>query len=281
MVKKSDGGFRKTWRFGLMMRARHILVKEALTPLLEGRIWRQMCFDGGRLVGLNDVRNALRDSRYSHFAHVDIASFFDSVDLRGATHLLPLHRRVMENTLCVRPQDWSATLKECGRSLSTDGDIDVRRPLALLQGAASSPLIAYYLLEFAFEGMQDVFPYADNMLILGSSREEVDAKVSCYRSALLGHPVGPLHLRAVEFGEVTRSDGLDYLGVNFATTDTGYAAYRPVTATVSASTLSSFLERLDARLMRHTAGNVLMLEMACKSLRGFMLAMPTDDRRHG
>ncbi|QGZ62473.1 RNA-dependent RNA polymerase family protein [Paraburkholderia acidisoli] len=277
-VPKADGAKRLTWRFGPSMRARHVLVKQALEPLIAARLWKQMLNDGGRVPGLYEVREALGDPAISHYASVDVKAFFDSVDLRRATQILPLTRQVLENTVCMRPEDWARAQSNGAPPSIASCSVAARRPLALLQGAASSPLIAYYLLESAFAGIEDVFPYADNALILGYSPEDVDAKVSRYRSNLVEHPVGPLQLGSIERGEVTCAGGFDYLGVNFETSDNQYGERRHVRLTVSESTLDAFFKKFDAWLASDKRNNDRSLSRASRALRGFIIAMPTDDR---
>lgn len=281
-VVKRSGGTRQIWEFGPKMTARQLLVLEALNPLVENRLSIQMIFSGGRVVGLNDVREALRDPTLSHFATVDIASFFDSVDLQGATQLLPVDRRVLENTLCITSERGSAFVSNSSELSNGAHGLAVCRPLGLPQGAASSSLIAHYLLEWAFERQdyEHLYPFADNLLILGSSKEDVAAKVSRYESSLVRHPAGPLRLGTIECGTITRPEGIEYLGVEFQVRDSGFSPMRKVTANVTAANHAAFAENIATRVAQDGRSQDASVPRTREFINGFLGAMPTDDHKH-
>jgi len=70
--------------------------------------------------------------------------------------------------------------------------------LGIPQGSAASPLIAECLLKPAIEQIPDcgvVVNYADNFMLLGTSKEAVALMSQALRSALKGHPAGPFSVR--------------------------------------------------------------------------------------
>jgi hypothetical protein len=270
------GGDRRLWKFGPCMTSRQLLVAEAMGAIAKRRLWSQTLFDGGRVAAVQQIKEALRDPACTHFAYVDVAGFFDNVDLRGATHLLPIDGKVMENTLCVNST--SSNVEHGNRYMrdSVCDDVAVCRPLALPQGAASSPLIAYWLLEQAFPArdVEHSFPYADDLLMLGESEEDVAAKVSRYESNLVGHPAGPLQLRVLERGETM--GGFEFLGVMFYVEE-GEDMPRVVRTEVTMENGRAFREKVQRTVSHDARTGDRFLSKTCEYLTGFLASMPTDD----
>lgn len=276
---KRSGGTRRLWKFGPCMTARQLLVSEALKAIYAQRVWSQMILDGGLPLGVADIKEALRNPELTHYAIVDVARFFDSVDLRGATQLLPLKGRVLENTLCVSPtSDVRVGMNRYARICVSEA-VDVNGRLALPQGAASSPLIAYGLLEQALpvSCLEHSFPYADDLLILGKSEEDVAARVSLYEGNLVRHPVGPLRLRRVDDGEITEDGCFEFLGLVFSVQDGAAGGQRSTCAEVSMEKRFKFRERLQETVAGDAAGRDRSLSRTRKYLAGFLSGMPTDD----
>ncbi|PLC40306.1 hypothetical protein C0Q88_23395 [Ralstonia pickettii] len=279
--RKRSGGTRRLWKFGLCMTARQLLVCEALSAFYRRRPWSQMLFAGGLPPGVVDIKAALANPALTHYAIVDVTAFFDNVDLRGATCFLPLDRKVMENTLCVSPPADSARGRQTRYArICASEVVDVDRPLALPQGAASSPLIAYGLLEEALplEDLEHLFPYADDLLILGESEEDVRAKVSRYAANLVRHPAGPLHLGPIEYGEITENARFEFIGVTFHIETTLATEKRRVHAEASTEKRSKLGDRLRHALADDMEARDRLLGKTSDCLVGFLAGVPTDDR---
>ncbi|QWC88281.1 hypothetical protein [Cupriavidus metallidurans] len=278
--RKRSGGMRRLWEFGLCMTARQLLVSEALKAIYARRVWSQMIFNGGLPVGVADIKEALRHPELTHYAIVDVARFFDNVDLRGATQLLPLDRRVLENTLCVSPPSDARVSMNRDTRICVSEVLDVNGRLALPQGAASSPVIAYGLLEQALpvRCLEHSFPYADDLLILGKSEEDVAAKVSLYEENLVRHPAGPLRLRRIDNGEITEDGCFEFVGLMFSVRDCDRGGLRRVRIEVSMGKRFEFRERVQEAVEE----DVLDMELSrtCEYLVGFLSGMPTDDHEY-
>ncbi len=260
--------------------ARQLLVCEALSAFYRRRPWSQMLFAGGLPAGVADIKAALTNPELTHYAIVDVAAFFDNVDLRGATCCLPLDRKVMENTLCVSPPDDERTHGTRYVRICASEVVDADRPLALPQGAVSSPLIAYGLLEEALplKDLEHLFPYADDLLIVGESEEDVRAKVSRYATSLVRHPAGPLHLGPIEYGEISEDTCFEFIGVTFHIEDTLATDHRRVRAEASTEKRSKFGDRLRYALADDMEAKDRFLGKTSGCLVGFLAGVPTDDR---
>jgi len=279
--RKRSGGTRRLWKFGLCMTARQLLVCEALSAFYRRRPWSQMLFAGGLPAGVADIKAALANPALTHYAIVDVAAFFDNVDLRGATCHLPVDKKVMENTLCVSPPADRAGGRQTRYARKCASEVvDVDRPLALPQGAVSSPLIAYGLLEEALplQDLEHLFPYADDLLIVGESEEDVRAKVSRYASNLVRHPAGPLHLGPIEYGEISEDTCFEFIGVTFHIEDTPATDHRRVRAEASTEKRSKFGDRLRYALTDDMEAKDRLLGKTSGCLVGFLAGVPTDDR---
>ncbi|RZF28073.1 hypothetical protein EVC45_20200 [Paraburkholderia sp. UYCP14C] len=155
--------------------------------------------------------------------------------------------------------------------------VDADGRLALPQGAASSPLIAYGLLEQALpvKYLEHSFPYADDLLITGNSKEDVAAKVSLYEANLVRHPAGPLHLGRVEYGEIADEGCFEFLGLVFSVQSRERSGLRSVRVEVPMEKRFEFRERLQKAVEEDVIDGAT--SRTCEYLVGFLSAAPTDD----
>ncbi|MEK7489296.1 MAG: hypothetical protein AABZ79_05385 [Pseudomonadota bacterium] len=277
--RKRSGGKRRLWKFGTCMTARQLLVSEALKAIYARRVWSQMIFSGGLPVGVADIKEALRNPDLTHYAIVDVAAFFDNVDLQGATQLLPLDRKVLENTLCVSPPSDARVGMNRYARVCVSEVLDVNGRLALPQGAASSPQIAYGLLDQALpvRCLEHSFPYADDLLFLGKSEVDVAAKVSLYEENLVGHPAGPLHLRRVSDGQIMENGSFEFVGLMFDVQDSDRDGLRTVRVEVPMRKRLEFRDRLQESVARDVAKEDSLFSRTREYLAGFLSGVPTDD----
>jgi hypothetical protein len=190
------------------------MVKRVLRILLsrEFQVQRQYC--GGMQRLFRDLRNALAMEGPAMCAVVDVAKCFGSVRPEYLYECLPLPKEVITHTILPRGsadrwQDRNGANTQTGQSHRTHRDTNNasqdsgRRGLP--QGSACSPIIAYHLLEQSIHraGVGDsCFQWGDDILLLATNMEDLQAKMTALRTALERDPAGPFLLGRQQVAEL-------------------------------------------------------------------------------
>jgi hypothetical protein len=302
---------RRSWRtyfsFGIARRTRQKIVDTALKAASCNQYRTQFIFsDGGRIEAIDEIVAAINaDPSLTHFAKLDLANCFDHVDLTRAQEILPVRRKVIQNTIGINRQEaidrrqsehirYDRMMRADSDFPLTSGLSDLHRgseidsfasryPLTLPQGAATSPRVAYWLIERGLPPMNPdrEFTYGDDLLILGQSKQEVDAQVSRFQELFWRHAAGPLQLSCVETGELI--SGADFLGVNIS------CAGRPnwtvgkrtprTSVTVAHGRYERFVTKVHEKVDLDVACHDPWLTRTCRYVRAFLNNFPTRDHR--
>ncbi|MBB5409143.1 hypothetical protein HDG34_003080 [Paraburkholderia sp. HC6.4b] len=175
---KGDGRWRTFYTFGIVRSTRQRLVDAALAAA-SCRMYRgQALYGGGMSTVVETITQMLKDNPLlTHCAKVDIRNCFDNIRLDLAQEVLPLTPKVIQHTVAIdvkeaidqRERDhrrYEHYLRRCDEFFASGPS------LALPQGAASSPLVAYWLIEAGLPPLPPgrVFSYGDDLFVLESRK---------------------------------------------------------------------------------------------------------------
>jgi hypothetical protein len=248
---------------------------------------------GGREVMAHDIEQAINSTLgLGYFAKLDIVNCFHSINLSHASQVLPIGRKVIQHTVAVNPLEAiDRRTAEHLRWLRPYSRRNIAQafasetPQVLPQGATCSPRVAYSLIEADMPPTEfdREFMFGDDFLILDTSPSGVTARIRSLVQALDRHPAGPLQLAMDARGAL--QDGGDIVGINFVTRsivervhpDQAPAVRRFVHRTVSRQTYARFLDNVNVRIKRAVEHHDPELTEACRYIRQFLNAAPTDD----
>lgn len=181
--------------FGLRRRMHQQLVADILRQL-HPPPRAQSLFNGGMPVARAAIAAAYRDGGFTHGVEVDFVRFYDSVRLPALADLLrPLPTPVVEHVV------WDFAMRDDPGPYAVVGTTpaptsSVSAGLSL--GSATSPIVGEKIVAelLARAGQPETITYADNLFVMGRSRDEVEARIDRIReSAALWPEVGSLELR--------------------------------------------------------------------------------------
>lgn len=194
--------YRITMDFGLENRALQYLLLLLLRVIAELQP-NQCATKGGTHVAIKKVVDALKEGLI-WVVEVDIVDFFPTLNGEKIVEIIPLPKKVTERVLISRylhlvPGNLISLL-------IPDGEFYLNETLSaaqfgIPQGSATSSILAEWLLADAIKALPHgtAVCYADNLLLLAKSENDVASMVSALRSALKSHPAGPLGIKIKKF----------------------------------------------------------------------------------
>lgn len=212
--------FRPIFSFGLIDTARQHLIKSAIQPLLSIDPRQYGTQNGGRPEIVRCVRQTIASKRYKYVATCDIKSFYPTVSRDWLRQSLPTGEEVITSTILV--DESHHRTRYTGHGLNkvcvSDFPLAVASQRGLPQGACSSPMIADYIVGQALSGIHlpegaVLKNYADNFVVMGRRRADVEQAVHSLRGAFERHPAGPFQL--TDNGIRRIADGFEFLGYHF------------------------------------------------------------------
>lgn len=194
---RRNGRKRLVTRYGPIKRGRQMLVADVLRrihPPLE----QQFLFRGGMPAAFRAVEAAYAEG-FSYGVEVDFVDFYGSVGHDGLAELLrPLPSRVVQNVVCggVRGHDDGEAMATMPPSLSWC-DPTLNRQHGISLGSACSPVVGERILGMLVAPADDcrTVAYADNVFVLGRSREAVQAYFRTMQQRVEGFAGGRLRPR--------------------------------------------------------------------------------------
>ncbi|WP_152611831.1 hypothetical protein [Burkholderia sp. ABCPW 111] len=283
---KGDGRWRTFYALDIARTTRQRLVQAALAAASCSQYRVQAMFRGGMSIVVSEVTQMLKDdASLTHCAEIDIRNCFDDIQLVTARDVLPLSPKVIQQTLAIYAQEAiDQRVREHRRRdhyLRRCDELFASGPsLALPQGAASSSLVAYWLIEAGLPPLPPdrVFLYGDNLLVLGESPDDVRAQVCLFRRLFERHPAGPLQIEAGEPRDVR--DGFEFLGIEFRRVQTtaDETDNYGISARVPPEARARFLDGVRSRVARAMECGDTALSEASRYVRSFLGSRPTHDR---
>ena len=187
-------------RFGPQRHAAQRMVADVLKRLHPPRA-DQFTINGGVPAALRAVEEAVREG-YVHGVERDIVHFYDSVRADGLYEALrPIPREVVENVVLYRGgvRPLSGRLRRTSAASLTNNPAPPPSRGPFLTGAASSPIAAEIIVAGLIEQLPEnirCVAYADNVLLLGRTRDVVETASSRLEVLARECSCGPLELRA-------------------------------------------------------------------------------------
>ena len=226
LVGKSSG-FRPIISEGPRMRARRKMISALMAAMLRPQyfVCQGMQTGRSRKAMLNTIRARCTEPDGRYFAVADVQSFFGSIPHDYLFDWLPFPEAVITHSVIhpfekgeitrVPIQKSGADTKIGRASYKEVSEQGTRRGVP--QGASSSPIIAYALLEAAIRPLKlagSIFQWADDIVIFGRSLRDVEDRMLQLRQVLREHRAGPLLLGKSQIGE--SCGGFDFNGHRFA-----------------------------------------------------------------
>lgn len=212
ITRTSRGKQRHLLSFGPKARARQLLVRDLILALHPARP-DQFAGRGGVSAALKAVNTAISRG-FIYGIELDIRDFYPSVELG---HLLatlrPVPSHVTEQCIWIG-EDVKLVNRDGSPYRATARALNSRSPRGLAQGSAASAIAAETLLATVFDGIPAVVcivNYADNILVLGVTKEAVAAACDYLAARLARLPCGPLEFKPFGHPEDVRM-GLGFLG---------------------------------------------------------------------
>lgn len=235
-VRKSDGGHRPVFNFGLEDRACAILIREALKSFARAHPRlachpAQVLLSGGLPVACERLRQAL-DMAPSEavFVQIDVKGFFPSIVCEGLAAMTGLPPEVIHRHLSVKHMDVRGK-RSLEKALSTTGQVQGDETPAppgvgreygeaalggIATGSAAASLVAEMVMGHilrdagSLQGLITLIVYSDNIGILVQSREEALAVQAAVLGALRRSKAGPLFASKVSIKDI--ETGFNFLG---------------------------------------------------------------------
>lgn len=161
------------------------------------------------LNAVNVIDEQIRSSNYTYIMKADIVHFFDTI-----------HWETLRNILCktIKEEDVLFLIEENSKStmLEDTGELIEKRQ-GIYQGSAISPILSnIYLMDFDnWLAQENVFyvRYADDMLLLGNSKEEL---LSLLKAMKLKLQMLGLKVNESKTSCVSLEEGINFLGYHFS-----------------------------------------------------------------
>lgn len=205
-VRKASGGTRPIWDFGLTRRAVVETLKPIVRPSTEPRAfqydWR------GVPAAIKAVKAAVLDGLV-YAARLDISNHFGSFDIGALPHQLRLRKKIVEHSVAGKgiPVLNEGALPSLLVTTARQG---------LPQGSGLSPLIALNItsrLDWQVPQGIRLFNYADDFLVLGSTKEAADAAADALCAAIMSLPGGHFSSNKQKDTQAEHvGDGVAFLG---------------------------------------------------------------------
>jgi hypothetical protein len=226
LIAKSSG-FRPIYDEGPRMRGRRRQIANLMTAMLRPGYFVCQAMHSGRprKAMLNEIRARCAEPDGRYFAVTDVRNFFGSISHCYLFEWLPFPEAVITNSV-IHPFEKGETPRPSEQRSETDMTVGRASYLDISghgtrrgvpQGASSSPIIAYALLEAAIRPLKlagSIFQWADDIVIFGRSLRDVEDRMLQLSQVLREHRAGPLSLGKSQVGE-TRG-GFDFNGHRFA-----------------------------------------------------------------
>jgi hypothetical protein len=225
--RKKSGAYRDITSFGLINRARLRLVERVMKPFLRLHPHQYAVQGGGKDAAVAAIYDALKDRTsprsFKWVVRVDVSDFYGSIKLRDVEHWLPLHRKVIENTLTLGAFNLREAKRKPGAiavpPLVPEFGSLLRGRVGIPQGSPCSNLVAEIVLAPLIDHMHQlgawIRSYADDIIILAHTKREAEAHCKALIEALARHPAGPFDPKYAQVRRV--SDGFEFLGQIFRT----------------------------------------------------------------
>ena len=222
MQPKPSGGFRPVCNFGIEMRVRHRIIREAVdAQLRNGEIF----FDrkGQSISGLIRAMVTALHEVGPYVLSADIRNCFQSVNIDAVYDLNILPAEVVRYALDYRnlnlvrkeepTQPSGYQLERYRASLRLRRDGGGTGPTGLLQGcSASNAILRHLLFNLNMQIAPDarIFVYADNIYVICATEASCLEALTNLSRHLAGCPAGPFLLGSKEIAHI--EDGIDVLG---------------------------------------------------------------------
>lgn len=193
-----DGRNRTVDTFGPIKRARQHMTADVIRALHPPHA-NQFMFRGGIPAALVAVE-AANSRGLTHAVELDVEGFYRNIPAECLAGLLrPLPEAVVDHVV------WDLSLRQNdgGHSVGTIGRMrtpPLNGPIGLSLGSASSPIvgevvIGHLLADNQIDFDPDIITYADNLLVLGRSEQEAEARAENLTTSALSRAFGSLRLR--------------------------------------------------------------------------------------
>ncbi|MFP3433581.1 hypothetical protein SB781_27755 [Paraburkholderia sp. SIMBA_061] len=283
---KGDGRWRTFYSFGIARTTRQRLVHAALEAASCDQYRTQAIYCGGMSAVVGAITRMLDDNPLlTHGTTVDIRNCFDNIRLESVYEVLPLTPKVIQHTVAINVKEaidqrerdhqrYEHYLRRCYEFFASGTS------LALPQGAASSSLVAYWLIEAGLPPLPPdrVFSYGDDLFVLGESQDDVIAQVCLFQRLFERHPAGRLQIDWEPPCDLR--DGIEFLGIEFrrvCLTTSGADGYF-VNARLPREARTRFLEGVRVRAERARKWGDGNLSDASRYVSSFLGSHLTDDR---
>lgn len=218
---KPSGGVRMIFRFGLRYRTCQLVIRKMLNPHIKEKPW-QYDFKP-QSDAILKIRKDMENG-FVHWQKRDIKNFFGSVHGKSIPKVLPLHKRLVEETCVSRSLNAEKDVLSSGKLKTfSKGPLSKHRELArrgIPQGAISSSSIAAYissLLDIEVPKGIRLFGYVDDYLVLGKSRKKTKLFAQNLKAAIASLPGGDFLL--IRKSSLISTENLVFLGYEFALQD--------------------------------------------------------------
>ncbi len=217
MVKSNGYDIRPMHSYGQKERARQIMVAKVLA-ITHNTDERQYAGKGGRDAACQEAHDRIEQG-YKFAVEVDIKNFYPSIDRDHLKKILGVDGKLIEGIVLsmdadVRPKEDSPLY----RSHSVPGPwslfMDARRGLP--QGASSSPIVAEIVVAEIMSSVPKgmlIINFADNFLVMGHTRREVEDALMTLSNAIKRSPAGYFEVKKKSVRRIV--DGFDFLGYRF------------------------------------------------------------------
>ncbi|APG91863.1 reverse transcriptase domain-containing protein [Sinorhizobium americanum] len=214
--------------FGPVEKARQRMLANTLRPVNKAFCASDQfgTVNGGRQAAIKRIESVMNDPRKKWVATADVANCYSSIDRDMLANLIRriVPGKVLRSAGCAEREDrtlirtWGYA---CHGDLTmpiTDMGLYAYSRRGITPGGAASSFIADLVIGYALativlpSGVIIVF-YADDVCILGDSKDEVAAATEALGAHFRELPVGPLALKAKRPRKI--ADGFDFIGMTF------------------------------------------------------------------
>ena len=194
-TRRVDKGSGRRWvqEFGPRRRMQQALAADILRQI-HPPLRTQTLFNGGMPTARDAVAAAYREG-FTHGVELDFENFYGSVGHERLADLLrPLPTSIVDNVV------WDFAMRDGSSPMvvvSPDADPTPSALTGLSLGASTSPIVGERIIAEVLAAAQcpETITYADNLFVMGRSREEVDERIHRIKESIASLNVGRLGLR--------------------------------------------------------------------------------------